>query len=285
VASGIIAPEASTARGVISMLSSDPKTSGPRVPSWRSVTAVLVGGLVDIACSIVWSIVVQVTLGIVDSAVASIRHGSPVSPAGTPSASSTALVIFQMLSGTGFTVLGGVVAGRIATSRERVHGAAVGVFGIGLGFVLTAVTKSQSAMPAWYWVVSYLVMIPAAVAGGHLAGRRKQTLAAIRAAHGVKAANEKPDPAGQDLVRYFTRLAQEQPGVDEWSEGAALARRWIALKEGGGIQAEVTALLEALARRKDPGSGWHDLWMRVRNWAIESGFDVGRHQRNPWAAP
>jgi hypothetical protein len=84
---------------------------------------------------------------------------------------------------------------------------------------------------------------------------------------------------------YFVRLAEEQPSVDEWSEGAALTRRWIALMEasGGATQMQVTALLDDLVQRQEPGSGWFDLWLRVRHWASQEGFDIANHSRNPWA--
>ena len=84
---------------------------------------------------------------------------------------------------------------------------------------------------------------------------------------------------------YFVRLAEEQPNVDQWREGAELARRWIALMESGSgaTQIEVTALLNELARRLEPGSGWLDLWLRVRNWASQGGFDLANHATNPWA--
>jgi hypothetical protein len=83
---------------------------------------------------------------------------------------------------------------------------------------------------------------------------------------------------------YFVRLAEEQPSVDEWTVGAALTRRWIVLTEDGrATQMQVTALLDDLARRREPGSGWFDLWLRVRHWASQGGFDIGRHSKNPWA--
>jgi len=83
---------------------------------------------------------------------------------------------------------------------------------------------------------------------------------------------------------YFVHLAEEQPGVDQWIEGAALTRRWIALAEGRrATQAEVTALLNDLARRPEPGSGWFDLWLRVRFWASQEGFEIAFHSKNPWA--
>jgi len=93
-----------------------------------------------------------------------------------------------------------------------------------------------------------------------------------------------PNPRPQDLLMYFVRLAEEQPGVEQWSEGAALTRRWIALVEGGGVtETQVTALLDDLARRPNPGSGWLDLWLRVRYWASQQGFDLGTRLTNPWA--
>lgn len=90
--------------------------------------------------------------------------------------------------------------------------------------------------------------------------------------------------SAEELLAYFSRFSREQPDVSEWSDAAVLTRRWIALLENNAaMQAEVTALLDDIARREEPGSGWYDLWLRVRAWALSAGFDVGSYSRNPWA--
>ena len=95
--------------------------------------------------------------------------------------------------------------------------------------------------------------------------------------------NDGPHLFPSDLLRYFVTLADGKPDVDEWTAGVALTRRWIALMEShGATQAQVTSLLDDIASRQDPGSGWLDLWLRARYWAMKEGFEIA-YPGNPWA--
>jgi hypothetical protein len=87
-----------------------------------------------------------------------------------------------------------------------------------------------------------------------------------------------PEPA--DLLRYFEWLADEN-GRDEFVRGAALTREWIALLDAGNIsQQQFDTFLDLLEDVDRPGSGYFDLWLRVRHWGYSLGLAVP--DDHPW---
>ncbi len=76
------------------------------------------------------------------------------------------------LNGLFFTALGGWVAGRLARGDELRHGVIVGILSLVFAAVLAA-TAGDGPQAAW-WVdaIGYLLTVPAAAAGGWLAGHR-----------------------------------------------------------------------------------------------------------------
>ncbi|WOB09024.1 hypothetical protein [Piscinibacter gummiphilus] len=72
----------------------------------------------------------------------------------------------SLLYGTATTVFGGFVAARVARSHPYFNALAVGLVGLVLGLVM------GGEAPFWFEALAFLVSVPAALAGGHLALRR-----------------------------------------------------------------------------------------------------------------
>jgi hypothetical protein len=80
----------------------------------------------------------------------------------------TRFLLASLAYGTATTVFGGYVAARLARAYPYFNALAVGVLGIVLGLLLT------SGAPWWFDALGYLITLPAALLGGHLAPRRNQ---------------------------------------------------------------------------------------------------------------
>jgi hypothetical protein len=94
------------------------------------------------------------------------------------------------------------------------------------------------------------------------------------------------DPNPEALLAYFKRSQQVCPEDREWSEGARLTADWIAsLRKGPPSQAEFDAFILQIETIPDrlPGSGWFDLWLRVRHWGYQAGLSVP--EDHPWRVP
>jgi hypothetical protein len=76
----------------------------------------------------------------------------------------------SLLVGLCFTGLGGHVAARVANNREYYHALLVGVASLVIGELMIAMTNE--AYPLAHRLIGDLLVIPAALVGGHL--RRKQ---------------------------------------------------------------------------------------------------------------
>lgn len=82
---------------------------------------------------------------------------------------STSGLMLTLVFGLGCTVLGGYIAGRVAQREEIKHGAIVAALGLLLGLFFR-----ESGLPLWYELASFVFIIPAGMAGGHLALQRRQ---------------------------------------------------------------------------------------------------------------
>ncbi|MET0335183.1 MAG: hypothetical protein ABW190_12995 [Rhizobacter sp.] len=76
-------------------------------------------------------------------------------------------MLASLVYGTATTVFGGHVAARLARGFPYFNALAVGVLGIVLGLLL-----SDDA-PFWFSAAAYLLSVPAALWGGHLAQQRR----------------------------------------------------------------------------------------------------------------
>lgn len=82
-------------------------------------------------------------------------------------------IISATLHGSFFTALGGYVAARLAPEEPLRHALIVGALSLVLAILLT-ITPGEGPEAAW-WVdaLGYLLVVPAAAAGGWLGGRRR----------------------------------------------------------------------------------------------------------------
>ncbi|GAB4554648.1 MAG: hypothetical protein IV105_12015 [Rhizobacter sp.] len=83
-------------------------------------------------------------------------------------AQGSGFLLAALLFSTATTTAGGYIAARLARAYPYFNAMAVGVVGIVLGLVLS------SSAPWWFDALGYLISIPAALLGGHLASRRNQ---------------------------------------------------------------------------------------------------------------
>jgi hypothetical protein len=67
-------------------------------------------------------------------------------------------------------VLGGFVAARVAKQAPLAHGVALGVVAMLIG-ALVGEDPFTAAMPAWYRIACWVLVIPSAVLGAKLAAR------------------------------------------------------------------------------------------------------------------
>ncbi len=73
----------------------------------------------------------------------------------------------SMLLGTLSTMVGGYIAARIARKAPYMNAGVIGLFGIALGVL------SAKDYPFWFNLLGFLLVLPAALLGGHLARHRK----------------------------------------------------------------------------------------------------------------
>jgi hypothetical protein len=77
-------------------------------------------------------------------------------------------LLASLVYGTATTVFGGYVAARLARRTPYFNAMAVGVLGIVLGLMVGA-----DDTPGWALAAAYLLNVPAAVLGGHLAQAKR----------------------------------------------------------------------------------------------------------------
>ena len=81
---------------------------------------------------------------------------------------STSGLMLGLIIGLSFTALGGFFAGKIAGRAEVLHGAMVAVAGM-----IVALIFRESGAPLWFDIAGFAGMLPAGIAGGHLAQKRR----------------------------------------------------------------------------------------------------------------
>lgn len=75
-----------------------------------------------------------------------------------------------LIIGLSCTIGGSYLAGRMARGAEVLHGALVAVIGMALALVL-----HQSGDPLWFDIAGFAAVLPAGMAGGYLARKRRTT--------------------------------------------------------------------------------------------------------------
>ena len=81
---------------------------------------------------------------------------------------STSGLLLGLIIGLSCTVMGGYFAGWIAKRAEVLNGALVAV----VGMVLAQIFR-ESGMPLWFEIAGVVCMLPAGMAGGYLAHKRR----------------------------------------------------------------------------------------------------------------
>jgi hypothetical protein len=74
----------------------------------------------------------------------------------------------DLIGGLGFTILGGLAAGRIAGEGEILHGALIGIPSLILGLAF------GGSEPTWFQLTSLILVVPAGALGGLLAAVRSK---------------------------------------------------------------------------------------------------------------
>jgi hypothetical protein len=127
--------------------------------------AISIAMLLSLALDVLGSIVLVSVFGAqVDPAMSAEQVNAAVEAV----MAGTGFMLASLLYGTATTAFGGFVAARVARAYPYFNALAVGVLGIVLGLLLS------DDVPWWFEATGYLLSIPAAVAGGHLARRRNQ---------------------------------------------------------------------------------------------------------------
>lgn len=81
---------------------------------------------------------------------------------------STSGLLLGLIVGLSCTALGGYFSGRIAGRAEVLHGALVAVLGM-----VVAMIFRESGIPVWFDIAGFAGMLPAGMAGGHLAEKHR----------------------------------------------------------------------------------------------------------------
>jgi hypothetical protein len=137
--------------------------SKARLISRLSVKALAIGVCVDLFGSALFGALI----GIVLRGAISGRGGPP----GRPAEASAGMVLFlgvDLIGGLGFTILGGLAAGRIAGEGEILHGALIGIPSLILGLAF------GGSEPTWFQLTSLILVVPAGALGGLLAAVRSK---------------------------------------------------------------------------------------------------------------
>lgn len=135
----------------------------PERINWK---AVLLGVATDIGGSLALSVVLTLLLGFWLA-----TQGTPtdnLDEAMMEASHSGAFLLVSVAAGLALTVLGGYVAARMAREHEAFHAGMVGVIATAFGLLFFG------QAPIWIDAANLLVVVPAALYGGHLAQRRRQ---------------------------------------------------------------------------------------------------------------
>jgi hypothetical protein len=125
--------------------------------------AIIIAMLLSLALDVVGGVALVVSFGL--------QVTSQMTPEETQAAieaitRTDGFIFASLLWGTATTVFGGFVAARVARSHPYFNALAVGVVGLVLGLLM------GGQAPFWFDALAFLVSVPAAVAGGHIALRR-----------------------------------------------------------------------------------------------------------------
>lgn len=124
--------------------------------------AVLIGALVDNLSTLLLSI----TLLALISAGYESPSGELDEKALEALAREPGVLVGSMLLGSFCTALGGLMAARVAACHRARHGAFVGLAAIAVGLVSYGSGPTGGALPLWYDLLGFAILVPAGAFGG-----------------------------------------------------------------------------------------------------------------------
>jgi len=134
-----------------------------------SIKAVIIGWLVDVIGSMIFGAV----LAIIFLIIFFVKRGNlqellitGLEQFKEQVAGSIAILIPSLIGGLFFTTLGGYVAARIAKFSELKHALGVGLLSVLYGIIIVIIAPQP--VPVWYYPISFTLVIPCALLGGHL---------------------------------------------------------------------------------------------------------------------
>lgn len=127
--------------------------------------AIIIAMLLSLALDVVGSILLVAGFG---AQLTSGMSPEEVNAAVLAVTQTTSFMLASLVYGMGTTVFGGYVAARLARGYPYFNALAVGVLGIVLGLLLA------DDAPFWFEALGFVLSMPAAVLGGHIAQRRNQ---------------------------------------------------------------------------------------------------------------
>ena len=95
-----------------------------------------------------------------------LAQGIPEAEIGARLVRDTTVLTWSVVWGLVASLLGGLVAARVARYRELMHAASAG--GVGLVLATVSAVLSPVVFPGWYVVTGYGLVVPAAALGGWL---------------------------------------------------------------------------------------------------------------------
>lgn len=128
-----------------------------------SVYAIVAGAAADMVGTLMVSLSISVVAGRV-----LLSQGVPEAEIGARLAADTRVLVWSVILGLVASLVGGLVAARIAKHRELTHGASAGAVGLVLSTISAVV--SPMVLPTWYVIAGYGLVVPLAALGG-LIGR------------------------------------------------------------------------------------------------------------------
>ncbi len=129
-----------------------------------SIKAVILATLLVFALDIVCGIVLVGIMGI--SAITPEMGEEQIAETILATTTSMPFLLSSLILGTLTTLLGGYVAARIAKKEAYWNAGAIGVIGVILGII------TAGEYPLWFSLLGDLMMVAAALLGGHLAKSR-----------------------------------------------------------------------------------------------------------------
>ena len=124
-----------------------------------SVYAIVAGAAADMVGTLLVSIFISTIAG-----SSLLSQGVPQDEIGARLAADTRVLGWSVVLGLVASLLGGLVAARIARHRELTHGASAGAVGLVLSTISAVV--SPMVLPTWYVIAGYGLVVPLAALGG-----------------------------------------------------------------------------------------------------------------------